>query len=96
MITSAWRAKREEIRASARMLQIDRDAFLAAVGAGEYGGVHFTRVIAGARLFNLDYLGAPIHKLLGGHCAGKQASEIQHHNAVKNVHARAFTRTLSE
>ena len=83
---------------AARVLQIDFDALFAAIGERENRvfpvlNEAVPRVVAGARLFDLDDLRAEVHQPLRRHRAGQKPRQIQNRNAVESLQVR-YNRTF--
>ncbi len=98
MTTSAVDGKLQKRNFARRILQIDLDAFLPAIGQGEdrifglaFACKRVASAVADAGLLNLDDLGSEIGEPLRSDRARKQPRQIQNRDSVERLHARVFT-----
>ena len=80
-----------------RGLEVEGDAFLAAVAAAKESAHAVDQrgyqacVVAGARVFDLDDLGAQVAQEHGADCAGEEAGQVKDAGGVEGEHGWEFS-----
>jgi hypothetical protein len=80
-----------EVEAQAFLVAIDHaeeDAVAAFASGGALTRTHGAGVVAGARVLDLDHLGAEVGQMHGRHRPGQQAREVEHADARERAGSR--------